>query len=72
MLSKNRAAYSHKGLLLTAPPCVMLRLAPPLAAVWQLLTLAANLSEHSVSKAEAGSGLMLTNISVLPAPPRQG
>lgn len=55
-----------------APPCVTLRLAPPLAAVSQPLTLAANLRLHRLSCAEAGSGLMLQNISVLPWPPRQG
>jgi hypothetical protein len=36
------------------------------------LTLAANLRLHRLSCAEAGSGLMLQNISVLPWPPRQG
>lgn len=49
-----------------------LRRAPPRAPVSQPLTLAAKRSEHRLSPAEAGSGLMLTNISVLPLPPRQG
>ena len=48
------------------------RCAPPLAAVSQAFTFAAKRKEHSVSLALSGSGLMLTNISVLPEPPRQG
>jgi hypothetical protein len=36
------------------------------------LTFAANLRLHRLSCAEAGSGLMLQNINVLPWPPRQG
>lgn len=49
-----------------------LRRAPPLAPVSTALTLAAKRSEHSDSPTDAGSGLMLTNISVLPSPPRHG
>ncbi len=48
------------------------RRAPPLAPVSTALTLAAKRSEHSDSPTDAGSGLMLTNISVLPSPPRHG
>ena len=49
------------ALKLPLPPVVQtLRRAPPLAAVSQPLTLAANLSEQRLSLAEAGSGLMLT------------
>ncbi len=55
------------------PASVMtLRRAPPLAPVSQPDTLAAKRREHRLSPADAGSGLMLTNISVLPLPPRQG
>ena len=58
----------------TAPSVavVMLRLAPPFAAVSTVLTFAAKRSEQRLSNAEAGSGLMLTNMSVFPSPPRQG
>ncbi len=48
------------------------RRAPPLACVSQPLTLAANLSEQRLSYADAGSGFTLTNMSVLPSPPRHG
>lgn len=55
------------------PASVMtLRRAPPLAPVSQPDTLAAKRREHRLSPADAGSGLMLTNMRVLPLPPRQG
>lgn len=47
-------------------------LAPPLAAVWQALTFAANLREQRLSCRDSASGLTFTNISVLPSPPKQG
>jgi hypothetical protein len=56
----------------TSPGTVTLRFAPPRAAVCTVLTLAANRREQRLSKALAGSGLMLTNMSVLPSPPRHG
>lgn len=48
------------------------RRAPPRAAVWHAFTFAAKRSEQSVSCSDAASGLTLTNISVLPSPPRHG
>ena len=58
-----------------APPpsiAATARLAPPFAAVSTALTRSANRSEHSVSPADAASGATLTNISVLPVPPKHG
>ena len=57
---------------LSAGPQVTCRRAPPAARVSQALTLAANRRAHRVSWCEAGSGLMLQIIMVLPLPPRQG
>lgn len=57
---------------LTSPVRDTWRLAPPLAAVWQAFTLVANLREQTVSCSDSASGLTLTNISVLPSPPRHG
>ena len=53
-------------------PAVMLRLAPDFAAVSTVLTLAAKRKEQRLSKALSPSGFMLTNMSVLPLPPRHG
>lgn len=55
-------------------PLTTFRRAPPRprAAVSTELTLAAKRSAQRLSYALGGSGLMLTNISVLPSPPRAG
>eukprot|EP00983_Pelagomonas_calceolata_P113365 1159973-Pelagomonas_calceolata.AAC.19 len=70
-LQPHQKKHTCEGSRLLPPPLAW-RLAPPLAPVSQPLTLAANLREHRDSWAEAGSGLMLTNIRVLPWPPRHG